>query len=332
MKNKPERDAALVMYLFRKKLKKGILKFFTIVLIMGLCFTICYPLLSLVPVVFSSIEELGNPNVIWIPLEKSEISFQAAARFILPDGFLTMVRSILYAVGIMLIQIFFSAAAGYALARVNFWGRRLVFGMVVLAFLLPRQSLLLAQYIYFNHFDILGIMDLFTKQGEINLINNPVSLVMLAIFGFGVNQALFIFIFSQFFKNIPRELEEASLIDGCGFYRCYFKIMIPNAVPVISTVAVLSFVWNYGDTYFTNYFNPEGSYLSTILSSTFQAANKEYVMNAVQTWYEVPLVPDMAFDAVKQAGVLIFLVPLLIVYLIGQRKLVENMENSGLVG
>ena len=56
MKNKPERDAALVMYLFRKKLKKGILKFFTIVLIMGLCFTICYPLLSLVPVVFSSIE------------------------------------------------------------------------------------------------------------------------------------------------------------------------------------------------------------------------------------------------------------------------------------
>ena len=127
-------------------------------------------------------------------------------------------------------------------------------------------------------------------------------------------------------------MEEASLIDGCGFYRCYFKIMIPNAVPVISTVAVLSFVWNYGDTYFTNYFNPEGSYLSTILSSTFQAANKEYVMNAVQTWYEVPLVPDMAFDAVKQAGVLIFLVPLLIVYLIGQRKLVENMENSGLVG
>ena len=52
------------------------------------------------------------------------------------------------------------------------------------------------------------------------------------------------------------------MIDGCGFYRCYFKIMISlYAVPVISTVAVLSFVWNYGDTYFTNYFNPEGSYL-----------------------------------------------------------------------
>ena len=204
--------------------------------------------------------------------------------------------------------------------------------MVILVFLLPRQSLLLAQYIYFTHFDVLGIMNVFTKAGEINLINNPIVLVLLAVFGFGVSQSLFIFLFSQFFKNIPKELEEAALIDGCGFYRTYFKIMIPNAIPIISTVGILSFVWNYGDTYYTNYFNPNGSYLSTILSTTFSSANKEYVMRAVQTWYDIPLVPDMAFDAVKQAGVLIYLIPLLIVYLVGQRRLVENMENSGLVG
>ena len=108
--------------------------------------------------------------------------------------------------------------------------------------------------------------------------------------------------------------------------------MVPNAVPIISTVAILSFVWNYGDTYYTNYFNPNGTYLSTILSSTFNSANKEYIMRAVQTWYEIPLVPDMAFDAVKQAAVLIYLIPLLIVYLVGQRKLVENMENAGITG
>ncbi len=147
-----------------------------------------------------------------------------------------------------------------------------------------------------------------------------------------MNQSLFIFLFSQFFKNIPKELEEAALIDGCGFYKTYFRIMVPNAVPIISTVAILSFVWNYGDTYYTNYFSPNGGFLSTLLSTTFNSANKDYVMNAVRTWYDVPLVPDMAFDAVKQAGVLIYLIPLLIVYLIGQRKLVENLENSGLVG
>lgn len=325
-------DASLALYLFGNKVKRGMLKFFTMVLIAGLCFTILYPILDLVPVVFSSVEELGNPNVIWIPLEQSTVSFKAALRFIMPEGALTMLKSVLYAAGIMLVQLFFSSITGYALARVDFWGRKLVFAMVILVFLLPRQSLLLAQYIYFNHFDVLGIMNLFTEAGEINLINNPIVLVLLAIFGFGVNQSLFIFLFSQFFKNIPKEIEEAALIDGCGFYKTYFRIMIPNAVPIISTVAMLSFVWNYGDTYYTNYFNPEGSYLSTILSSTFNSANKEYVMNAVQTWYDIPLVPDMAFDAVKQAGVLIYLIPLLVVYLIGQRRLVENMENSGLVG
>ena len=332
MRNNSQMDASLALYLFGNKVKKGLLKCFTMILIAGLCFTILYPILDLVPVVFSSVEELGNPNVIWIPLEQSTVSFKAATRFIMPEGVLTMVKSVLYAAGIMLVQLFFSSITGYALARVDFWGRKIVYFMVILVFLLPRQSLLLAQYIYFNHFDVLGIMYLFTEAGEVNLINNPIVLVLLAVFGFGVNQSLFIFLFSQFFKNIPKEIEEAALIDGCGFYKTYFRIMVPNAVPIISTVAMLSFVWNYGDTYYTNYFNPNGSYLSTILSSTFNSANKEYVMNAVRTWYDIPLVPDMAFDAVKQAGVLIYLIPLLVVYLIGQRRLVENMENSGLVG
>lgn len=335
MKNRQkytEVDANLALYLFEKKSKKAAIDFFAFVLILGLCFTIIYPILSLVPIIFSAVEDLGNPNVIWIPEVFSTVSFKAAVRLTMPKGIMTMVISILYSIGIMVLQVFFSAMVGYSLARVKFWGRGLVFGMVILVFLLPRQSLLLAQYIDFKHFNPVGIMGLFTRAGEIDMINRPVTLVLLAIFGFGVNQSLFIFLFSQFFKNIPKELEEASLIDGCGFYRTYFKIMLPNAVPIISTVGILSFVWNYGDTYYTNYFNPKGGYMSTLLSSTFITANKETILRALSTWYGVPVTTDLAFDAVKQAAVLIFLVPLLIVYLVGQRKLVENMENSGLVG
>ncbi len=334
MKNKQysKVDASLAIYLFRNKSKQTSVKVLSLVLILGLCFTILYPILSLVPVVFSSVEDLGNPNVIWIPQEFSTVSFKMATRLVMPQGIMSMLKSVLYAAFIMVLQVFFSAMVGYSLARVNFWGRGVVFGMVILVFLLPRQSLLLAQYISFVHFDVLGIMDLFTAAGEINLINNPIVLVLLAVFGFGVNQSLFIFLFSQFFKNIPKELEEASLIDGCGFYKTYFRIMLPNAIPIISTVGILSFVWNYGDTYYTNYFNPNGEYMSTLLSSTFVSANKEFILNALTNWYDVPVTSDMAFDAVKQAGVLIFLIPLLIVYLIGQRRLVENMENSGLVG
>ncbi|MDF2869280.1 MAG: hypothetical protein K0R05_855 [Anaerocolumna sp.] len=333
MKNKTENASfGLKVYLFRKKSKNILQSAFLFCIIIGLCFTILYPIIQLIPSIFSNIEDLGNPNVIWLPMEFSMTSFKAAIRFSMPEGFMTIVKSVLYAGLIMGIQVFVSAMAGYSLARVKFFGHKFVFFLVILVFLVPRQSLLLAQYIYYSHFNAFGLLKFFTESGEINLINQPATLFMIAILGFGVQQSLFVFIFSQFFKNIPKELEEASLIDGCGFHKTYFKIMIPNALPAISTVAVLSFVWNYGDTYFTSYFNKDGPYLSSSLARVFSPANKQFVLGAVKVWFDVPLATDFAFDAIKQAAVLIFLIPLLLVYFGAQKWLVENLENSGLVG
>ncbi len=319
-------------YQVKSKGRKFVVNLLLFLLVAGLCFTILYPLLKLVPTVFSAIEDLGNPNVIWLPQEFSTVAFKAAVRFVMPAGIWTLLKTVLFAAALMVLQVFFSALVGYSMARVKSVLSKIAYFLVILVFLTPRQSLLLAQYIFFKHFDFLGIMNIFTKAGETDLINNPVTLVLLAIFGFGVNQSLFIFLFSQFFKNIPKELEEAANIDGCGFFRTYFRIMLPNAIPIISTVAVLSFVWNYGDTYFTNYFAPKFGLMSTLLSNTFVSANKSFILNAIQTWFGIPAVNDFAFDAAKQAGVLIYLIPLIIVYLVGQRKLVQNMENSGIVG
>jgi multiple sugar transport system permease protein len=327
-KKATRRDA----YMAKKKAFGFVSSVFLFLLVLGLCFVILNPILKLVPSVFSRIEDLGNPNIVWLPMNFSVVSFKAAARMIMPEGMLTMVKSVLYAAIVMFLQIFFSAMAGYSLARVDFKGRKIVFFMVILAFLVPRQSLLLAQYIYFNHFDAFGLLKLFVPSGEINLIDKPAALYILAIFGFGVKQSLFVLIFSQFFKNIPKELEEAALLDGCGFYKTYFKIMVPNAVPAISTVAVLSFVWNFGDTYYTRYFNPNGAYIGSIMAQKFIGANKNAIINAIQNWYSIPTASDLAFDAVKQAGALIYLIPLLIVYMFAQKWLVENLENSGLVG
>lgn len=319
-------------YVVKTKGKNIIINIFIFLLIAGLCFSILYPIIKLVPTIFSAIEDLGNPNVIWLPAKFSIVSFKAAIRFVMPAGIWTLIKTVLYAGIIMFIQVFFSSMVGYAMARVKSIFSRIAYFLVVLVFLVPRQSLLLAQYIFFKHFDFLGIMNIFTEAGEVDLINNPIVLVILAVFCFGINQSLFIFLFAQFFRNIPKELEEAAGIDGCGFIGTYFRIMIPNAVPIISTVSILSFVWNYADTYYTNYFSSDSGLMSTLLSTTFVGANKNFVLNAVQTWYGIPTINDFAFDAVKQAGVLIYLIPLLIVFLIGQRKLVQNMESSGLVG
>ncbi len=345
-KKKPKLSADQNIYLAKKQVSNFSFNLIVLILILGLCFVILYPFIQLLPTVFSALEDLGNPNVIWLPEEWSTLSFAAAARMTMPEGLMTMFKSIIFALAVMVIQVVVSAMTGYTMARVKYkWLSGLMFVMVVLVFLTPRQSLLLAQYIYFSNFDGLGLVPLLEKlfpnwtalqnlieNGEIILIGEPASLYIMAALGNGVNQSLMILIFSQFFKNIPKELEEAALIDGCGFYKPYYKIMVPTAVPANVIDANHSFEWNYGDTYYTRYFDPEGAHLASELATTFIDANKQTLLTRVQTWYGVPVTTDMTFDALKQAGVLLFLIPLVVLYLFAQRWLVENLENSGLVG
>ena len=321
------------IYMAKQKVGNFTMSTITLILILGLCFVILHPFLKLVPTVLANPEDLGNPNIIWIPEEFSTTSFEMASYFVMKQGPMTLVSSIGYALAIMAIQVFVSAMTGYTKARVNYkWGSAVLFILVVLSFLVPRQSLLVSQYVYFQHFDAFYIMRLW--GAETNLIGNPFSLYIMAILGFGVNQSLMILIFSQFFKNIPKELEEAALIDGCGFYKTYFNIMVPNAIPAIVIVAILAFVWNYGDTYFTRYFDPDGQYLGTKLATVFanNDTQKRLVQDTATRLFGLSKASDLTFDAVKQAGVLVFLGPLVAVYLFAQRWLVENLENSGLVG
>lgn len=310
--------------------KKVIFNLLFVSLIVGMGFAILYPLIKLAPVVFNSLEELGNPDVIWVPNQFSTVSFQAAMRLAFGNG-IPILQSVGYAAVISFIQIFVSAIAGYSLGRVDFWGRNLVLFLVILTFVVPPQSLLISQYLSFKHFDFMGIMTV-VNGSTIDLLNKPYTLYLIAFFGFGVKQSMFVFIFRQFFKGLPKELEEAAYIDGCSFYKTYFRVGLPNAIPAIMTVAILAFVWNYGDTYYTGYFHPDGPYLSLKLATTFAPANVNPILYAIRTWYDVPGATTFAFDATKQAAAIIFLLPLLIVYFVVQKRIVENFEQSGIVG
>ena len=307
-----------------------VFKIFAASLIIGMCFTILYPIIKLFPMVLNNVEELGNPDVVWVPKSFSIVSFKAAIRLVY-GNFSIMLLSLLYAASIAVIQVFVSAMAGYVLGRIKVPGGGLIFILVIVTFVVPQQSLLISQYLRFKNFDVLGLFTLFTGE-TIDLINKPATLYLLSLFGFGLKQSMFIYMFRQFFIGLPKELEEAALIDGCGFYKTYFKIAFPNAVPTIMTVAILSFVWNYGDTYYTGYFYPEGPFVAVRLSQRFAQTQSDTIVTAVQTWFDAPAASTFAFDAVRQAAILIFLVPLLIVYFCVQRSLVENMEQSGLVG
>jgi multiple sugar transport system permease protein len=300
-------------------------------LVISICFAILYPVLTLLPMAFTDLRELGRPNSIWLPSVFGVNSFEFVFRSVMRGDATIMLKSLAYAASICFIQVFMSAMAGYALARVNFTGRNLIFFLVIFTFLVPRQSLLITQYLNFKHFDVFGLFHLILGH-DIDLINKPVTLYLLAIFGFSVNQSLFVFIFRQFFLGMPKELEEASLIDGAGFYRTYFKIMFPNALPTILTVGILSFVWAYGDIYYTNYFNTDGPYFGVIIDKTFKDANNWYINNQARQWFDTATTNNLAFEALKQSSILTFLVPLLIIYFFVQRKIIENLDRAGIVG
>ena len=300
-------------------------------LIIGLCFVILYPMLKLFPLVFGEMSGLGNPDVVWIPKAFSTLSFKAAFKIALGGSFKALGITLFYALSMAVIQVMMSAMAGYSLARIDFKGRNIIFALVVLTFLVPPQTLLIPQYLHFKQFDIFGLINLFTGS-TIDIINKPSVLYILAFLGFGVKQGLFIFIFRQFFITMPNEFEEAATIDGCGFYSTYFKIMFPNAKPPIMTVGILAFVWNYGDIYYTNYFHPDGPYLGIVLQRLFNPQQRERINDILFSQFDVFLTSQLTFDATRQAALIIYLIPLLIIYLIVQKQLVASLERSGIVG
>ena len=290
------------------------------------------------PLAFTDLRKLGDPNSIWIPPAFSVNSFEFVVRYVMRNevtnrgDIMILVYSILYAFSIACIQLFMSAMAGYALARTKFRGRSVVFFLVIFVFLIPRQSFLITQYLNFKQFDVFGLVTLFNGS-KLDLINKPATLYLLAIFGFSVNQSLFIFILRQFFIAMPKELEEAALIDGMGFYRTYFRIILPNAAPALLTVGVLAFVWAYGDIYYTGYFNPSGPYFGKIIDMTFKDGNNKWYINvAARNWFQASQTNELAFEALKQASILTFLAPLLAIYFLVQRKIVENLDSIGIKG
>ena len=123
-------------------------------------------------------------------------------------------------------QVIFSALAGYAFARLKFKGSDLLFFIILVTMMVPPQ---------------VNIIPLFFLMRELHLIDTYQALIIPGFFGgFGV------FMFRQFFMTFPKDLEDASKIDGCSIYETFFRIALPSALPMIATLGIFTFVssWN----------------------------------------------------------------------------------------
>ena len=189
------------------------------------------------------------------------------------------------------------SAAAYAFARLDFAGKKVWFGLMLSTLMLPFQATMIPQYVIFH---------------DLNWVN---TFLPLTVPYFLAVDAFFIFLMTQFIRGIPRELDEAAEIDGAGHVRVFFSIILPLLRPALITTTVLTFVWIYSD------FLRQLVYLNDNSRYTVPLGLNAFVDRASGSSYG----GLMAMSVVT-------LLPMVIVFLIFQKRLVDGVAGSGIKG
>ncbi|MDH6220299.1 carbohydrate ABC transporter permease [Streptomyces pseudovenezuelae] len=206
-------------------------------------------------------------------------------------------NSLLIAGGAVIGNVISCSLAAYAFARLRFRFRGPLFAFMIVTIMLPHHAILIPQYIIFN---------------QLGLVNTYWPLILPK---FLATEAFFVFLIVQFMRGLPRELEEAARIDGCGPFRSFFLIVLPLTRPALITTAIFTFIWTWND-FFTQLiylFDPDKFTLTLALSSFVDSSSQS------------------AFGPMFAMSV-IALLPIVLFFLAFQRFLVEGMASSGLKG
>lgn len=302
---------------------------FRAVILIGLSFVIIAPILQKLSAALRHPSDITNPQVIWIPETWSFVNFEIGWE-VLEYGS-ALFRTLFISTGCMFIQVVASAVAGYAFARLRFKGSNIVFLLVLLSLIVPTEAMDSARRMLLAYNTFFGL----------NLVGNIFALFILAAFGQGIRSAIFIFLFRQFFKGLPVELEESAQVDGAGVIRTFWSVMLPNARGGIVTVALFSFVWQWNDYYFANLLNYSSNFplLATTLAGTTERL--DVLMNTwvgagrevIQGIGDTSVTSNPAFlSLISNTEALLLMAPLLIGYFFVQKLFVESIERTGIVG
>ncbi|MFD0482690.1 carbohydrate ABC transporter permease [Kineococcus sp. GCM10028916] len=194
----------------------------------------------------------------------------------------------------VVLTVVFASMAGYALSRLRFRGRNVVFALMLLGIMIPGQVL---------------IVPIFEGLGAVHLLNTYWAVILPQ-----VPAVIAVFVFKQFFDGLPVELEEAARLDGAGYWRIYRSVIMPLSKPVISAMGILTFVnvWN------------------NLLLPLFVVSNPKLMTIPVGLATVQGSFGQRYSDI--QASSLLGALPLVILFLIFQKRIVEGVAGTGLKG
>ena len=202
-----------------------------------------------------------------------------------------MLNSLFVSVTVTVIALFFHSMAGYALARLRFPGRELIFSFVFSTLLVSLPVIL---------------VPLFILVRELHMLNSYAGLIIPSIF-----HAFGIFLLRQFYLGLPRELEEAAIVDGAGYWRVYLNVILPLSRPILAALAVFFFLANWNSFLWPLTITTDRDlYVVQIGIAAFRqqyASSQQYIM----------------------AASTIVAVPTMVLFILFQRQLVESIKTSG---
>lgn len=302
---------------------------FRFIILLGLAYVVLMPFFSKITGSFMSPEDFIDVTVKYIPKYPTLDTYKAIiAESKYGTAFINTIALSLFC-GVT--QTFICSLIGYGFAKFKFKGSMLLFLLVVLTMVIPHQTLQLSLFMKFRYFDILGVFNLLggglTESLElipftsISLNNSYWPLALLSITGLAYRNGLYIFMMRQFYRGVPDELEESAYLDGCGTFMTFFRIIIPLSVPMMVTIFLFAFCWQWTDDFYTTvFFTSSGMKLMPDIIMTPKSLDTDFAAG------------DLYISAIRNTCGLLVMAPLIVVYLFGQRFLVQGIERSGIVG
>ena len=316
-------------YMLKNTIVDVIFKIFRTILLFGLCFLILQPLLDKLSVSFMEQQDLYDGTVISIPRHFTTDNYRVASQLLNYWG--SLFQTLFILIVSSLLQITACTLAAYGFARYKFPLKNLLFFCVMLIIVIPPQTIMSSLYLNFHFFDIFGIIKLITGK-TINMLNTVFGFWLLSATGMGLKSGLYIFMLRQYFRGIPKELEEAAYVDGCGRFYTFARILVPDAAPMLTSCFLFSFVWQWTDSFFTTLFLRNYKMLSTSLGRIADAFMQYWAgLNSVAGASGIVSMAPVGYtQAMIATGMLMCLAPLVLLYLVAQKAFVESLSQTGI--
>jgi len=296
--------------------KKSMISAVCCIFLACLSFIIIYPFISKISSIFMSPSDMKDPTVWLIPKEATLDNIKNVIKY--SDFWGSLLNTFIFSFVSALLQTASVILVAYGISHFSFKGKKLLVVFIVLTLLIPPQVLFGPMYTKFRFFDWFGIMRGLGLP-TLNLQDSFIPMFLLSSTSLGLKCGLFILIMVQQFNSLPKELSEAAKVDGAGIWRTFYQINLPQAKAVMMSVFLLSFAWLWADTFYTGVFLRNKHVFSSLVRD-------------VSVIYEIGAINNSLSATMMNTAMIMMLVPLIIVYLLGQRSLIQGIERSGLVG